>query len=83
MEIQYNREYKKRKHLDIKKVTIYLVGFSNWEFEDEKAEYVYSKVKQAIDGNEHFIALYTFESTLESDIIINMNKVTDINIEYE
>lgn len=27
MEIQYNREYKKRKHLDIKKVTIYLVGF--------------------------------------------------------
>lgn len=82
----YDIYYKKRKNKEVKSITIYMNYFSNWEFFDtdemNKASYVYSKVKDAIDSNKPYIILYDEDLKNDNDIIINMNYITDIVVEY-
>jgi len=82
----YDVYYKKRENKEVKTITIYMTYFSNWEFFDidemNKASYVYSRVKDAIDSNKQYIILYDEDLNNDSDIIINMNYVTDIVVEY-
>lgn len=47
-----------------------------------KASYVYSKVKDAIDNNKPYVILYDEDLKNDNDIIINMNYVTDIVVKY-
>lgn len=86
MKYDYNIYYKKRQNKEIKAITIYMTYFSNWEFYDvdeiNKASYVYSKIKDAIDNNKQYIILYDKDLNNDNDIIINMNYVTDIVVEY-
>lgn len=47
-----------------------------------KASYVYSKVKDAIDNDKQYIILYDEDLKNDNDIIINMDYITDIVVEY-
>lgn len=82
----YDIYYKKRKNKEVKAITIYMTYLSNWNFFDtdemNKASYVYSKVKDAIDSNKPYIILYDEDLKNDNDIIINMNYITDIVVEY-
>lgn len=82
----YDVYYKKRQNKEVKTITIYMTYFSNWEFFDtdemNKASYVYSKVKDAIDNNKQYIILYDEDLKNDNDIIINMDYITDIVVEY-
>lgn len=84
--IYNNAYYKKRKNKEIKSITIYMVYFQSWEFFDtdemNKASYVYSKVKDAINNNKQYIILYGKDLKNDSNIIINVNSITDIAVEY-
>ena len=50
--------------------------------EMNKASYVYSKVKDAIDNNKQYIILYDEDLKSDNDIIINVDSITDIVVEY-
>lgn len=82
----YGVYYKKRQNKEVKSITIYMTYFSNWEFFDtdemNKASYVYSKVKDAIDNNKQYIILYDEDLKNDNDIIINVDSITDIVVEY-
>lgn len=82
----YDVYYKKRQNKEVKSITIYMIYFSNWEFFDtdemNKASYVYSKVKDAIDNNKQYIILYDEDLKNYNDIIINVDSITDIVVEY-
>ena len=82
----YDVYYKKRQNKEVKSITIYMVYFQNWEFFDtdemNKASYVYSKVKDAIDNNKQYIILYDEDLKSDNDIIINVDSITDIVVEY-
>ena len=82
----YDIYYKKRQNKEVKTITIYMTYFSNWEFFDtdemNKASYVYSKVKDAIDNNKQYIILYDEDLKNDNDIIINVDSITDIVVEY-
>lgn len=82
----YDIYYKKRQNKEVKSITIYMVYFQNWEFFDtdemNKASYVYSKVKDAIDNNKQYIILYDEDLKNDNDIIINVDSITDIVVEY-
>ena len=82
----YDVYYKKRQNKEVKSITIYMTYFSNWEFFDtgemNKASYVYSKVKDAIDNNKQYIILYDEDLKNDNDIIINVDSITDIVVEY-
>lgn len=82
----YDVYYKKRQNKEVKSITIYMVYFQNWEFFDtdemNKASYVYSKVKDAIDNNKQYIILYDEDLKNDNDIIINVDSITDIVVEY-
>lgn len=82
----YDVYYKKRQNKEVKSITIYMTYFSNWEFFDtdemNKASYVYSKVKDAIDNNKQYIILYDEDLKNDNDIIINVDFITDIVVEY-
>ena len=82
----YDVYYKKRQNKEVKSITIYMTYFSNWEFFDtdemNKASYAYSKVKDAIDNNKQYIILYDEDLKNDNDIIINVDSITDIVVEY-
>lgn len=82
----YDVYYKKRQNKEVKSITIYMTYFSNWEFFDtdemNKASYVYSKVKDAIDNSKQYIILYDEDLKNDNDIIINVDSITDIVVEY-
>lgn len=82
----YDVYYKKRQNKEVKSITIYMTYFSNWEFFDtdemNKASYVYSKVKDAIDNNKQYIILYDEDLKNDNDIIISVDSITDIVVEY-
>lgn len=82
----YDVYYKKRQNKEVKSITIYMTYFSNWEFFDtdemNKASYVYSKVKDAIDNNKQYIILYDEDLKNDNDIIISVDYITDIVVEY-
>ena len=82
----YDVYYKKRQNKEVKSITIYMVYFQNWEFFDtdemNKASYVYSKVKDAIDNNKQYIILYDEDLKNDNDIIINVDSITYIVVEY-
>lgn len=82
----YDVYYKKRQNKEVKSITIYMTYFSNWEFFDtdemNKASYVYSKVKDAIDNNKQYIILYDEDLKNDNDIIINVDSITDIVVKY-
>ena len=82
----YDVYYKKRQNKEVKSITIYMTYFSNWEFFDtdemNKASYVYSKVKDAIDNNKQYIILYDEDLKNDNDIVINVDSITDIVVEY-
>lgn len=82
----YDVYYKKRQNKEVKSITIYMTYFSNWEFFDtdemNKASYVYSKVKDAIDNSKQYIILYDEDLKNDNDIIINVDFITDIVVEY-
>lgn len=82
----YDVYYKKRQNKEVKSITIYMTYFSNWEFFDtdemNKASYVYSKVKDAINNNKQYIILYDEDLKNDNDIIINVDSITDIVVEY-
>lgn len=82
----YDVYYKNRQNKEVKTITIYMTYFSNWEFFDtdemNKASYVYSKVKDAIDNKKQYIILYDEDLKNDNDIIINVDSITDIVVEY-
>lgn len=79
--------YKQRKNKEVKSIVIYMGGDCNWEFhdniEENTAKIVYDRIIKAIKNCEQFVVVkHNDDDYIKSDVIINMDFVSDITIEY-